>query len=1048
MEEAREKTKSRLKGFFGKDKERKSGDGTGADINAFLHGNSDTLNFPAPTPSSPTSPQSPPRLTKIDTNSARRWPTAAAIQNARGTKSRAATTGPTRTGRKEVVVRFAEAKPEIIGEGGEEAKDPTITLRRRANTHPQSGKVENNGAAQNVLPPMDFRLPPMRRSPTSFIQSNDPASASPIPQHGPLGLIVDTQESSSFAEKVKAEMREAEGRLLAASETSRALHEQIEHVQTSCANSDHVLDEALINAMKNTQMAAPANSPPQLLPRRSTGSADSNNGTNGHMPYPLTRSSAAAMYENQAPSRGASVKSTNTTFESPQQLTRSSTLALQAATVALGDEALELFFNRTSHLLSLFRLSSESNRPLSNYSLAQFMRVSLWWFLQGRLNLEATIRDKPTSPETEQRTFHIRQQAYTDLAKSLWIIEKVVPEYYNLATYQDSTDAKIGDIMDVQKGIMSGLRKLAISMERNNFLPPEDAPLPHGLDPAIWLQDDGNTALPAVQKPVSRSILDSMPIGDSRRYFQLARMFSNCVLSEETESQTYKSLMLVSLVRAVDSRVLTLVVTNQSGTYTVCVTEDGKLGATWNDVAWYAQSYSVEVKLPRGFKLLIGCTQQDFKTLCSSFDYARKIYDGLRQMKDERLIYESTLKSMQYIDTLASSGFLTEPLPQCRLKIFEKVAVEKVAAMTRIMHRGYRIAVVTHPSTKTLRSVNQHLRSYLPILFDFLRGDGGFPGFRLAIEDGKLSCKLLFTFNDAKERMMFHDCLTAAARGDEVVTTEVSLKLLDIESNSGQESRFLKLLPWQSAKVINCGPDNSQNVHTVRSDNLRMVIGFGIGSLTDRLNVDQGELKIRASVTTPNELKILRIPQRDMTCSTLESKGTKETYQHFVRLLDDTRKSETTRTYTFASITDLHHFQAALTGFGVIFDGMATSFNISRRRMVVPIYKKWDAMISRLQIVQKDTHIQLLAFFEHFSHGDCMSFTLKSTDVFESSGKAGKWSIRIVNAKFALPKGHGEEKRPAESAFVCLDSPEYPGEHDDITIIFEREAGKSSFCCS
>lgn len=105
--------------------------------------------------------------------------------------------------------------------------------------------------------------------------------------------------------------------------------------------------------------------------------------------------------------------------------------------------------------------------------------------------------------------------------------------------------------------------------------------------------------------------------------------------------------------------------------------------------------------------------------------------------------------------------------------------------------------------------------------------------------------------------------------------------------------------------------------------------------------------------------------------------------------------------------------------------------------MVVPIYKRWEASRVRLAILKQDKIVQLAAFFENFSHGDCMNFALKSTDVFESFSRSGKFCIRIVDAKFALPKD-GED---TNKSFVCLNMPEYPGEHDDITIVFDTENG-------
>jgi len=113
--------------------------------------------------------------------------------------------------------------------------------------------------------------------------------------------------------------------------------------------------------------------------------------------------------------------------------------------------------------------------------------------------------------------------------------------------------------------------------------------------------------------------------------------------------------------------------------------------------------------------------------------------------------------------------------------------------------------------------------------------------------------------------------------------------------------------------------------------------------------------------------------------------------------------------------------------------------------MVVPMYKRWEAGFARLQIIQRGTVIQLLAFFKDFPHGSCMNFVLKTTDQFESLSKSvaksDQYYIRIVDAKFALPKKATEPG----SDFVCLDTPQYPSEHDDITIGFDREAGKNSY---
>lgn len=107
------------------------------------------------------------------------------------------------------------------------------------------------------------------------------------------------------------------------------------------------------------------------------------------------------------------------------------------------------------------------------------------------------------------------------------------------------------------------------------------------------------------------------------------------------------------------------------------------------------------------------------------------------------------------------------------------------------------------------------------------------------------------------------------------------------------------------------------------------------------------------------------------------------------------------------------------------------------------MYKRWEASLARLQIIQRDTVIQLLVFLKDFQHGTCMNFVIKTTDNFESLAKTvaktEQYFIRIVDAKFTLPRKLTE---PSDN-FICLDMPEYPSEHDDISIGFDTEAGKS-----
>jgi hypothetical protein len=113
-----------------------------------------------------------------------------------------------------------------------------------------------------------------------------------------------------------------------------------------------------------------------------------------------------------------------------------------------------------------------------------------------------------------------------------------------------------------------------------------------------------------------------------------------------------------------------------------------------------------------------------------------------------------------------------------------------------------------------------------------------------------------------------------------------------------------------------------------------------------------------------------------------------------------------------------------------------------------------------MQVVShdKDKVVQLLAFFDDsFSYAEAIGFVLKGMDVFERydgkhSGGKGRFGVRLVDAKFALPrlekaKG-GQRPEDLERPYICLDMPEFPGENDDIWIGFDDEAGKLAMPCS
>ncbi len=121
----------------------------------------------------------------------------------------------------------------------------------------------------------------------------------------------------------------------------------------------------------------------------------------------------------------------------------------------------------------------------------------------------------------------------------------------------------------------------------------------------------------------------------------------------------------------------------------------------------------------------------------------------------------------------------------------------------------------------------------------------------------------------------------------------------------------------------------------------------------------------------------------------------------------------------------------------LILTRLASSFLISRRRSMVPISKRWEVTSARIQLLHLDKTVQLAGFFKDPIHAGSMNFVLKVTDFFETFSRSGSFYLRIIDAKFALPR----EGKTSNKEFVCLDTPEWPGEHDDITVGFDDEMG-------
>ncbi|KAL5116299.1 hypothetical protein ACEQ8H_005757 [Pleosporales sp. CAS-2024a] len=763
----------------------------------------------------------------------------------------------------------------------------------------------------------------------------------------------------------------------------------------------------------------------------------------------------------------------------------------------LGEAAFGDFAERVMHMMGIFALTAQLGGPLYDHTPMQWLRVATWWFLRGRAGMESMIRSRPKN-ESQPERLH---QAHVDLAKVLWITTEVLPGHPSLQQYrgrapdeQASAARQAGDnstaeACEIQSAIVHYMKLLVGSMKKHQSMPPTQA-LIQGQDQSIWaayprFAPDAASVLQAglprssdgprngaVQSTLGLS--QYIPLCDTKADFCYFRMFVKASMSTDDPNTDRVSMAaVVSILRPKDQYQVKLCICSQDETINIVLGAGVDNGPTWDDVNWRKQSSSISINLRHGFVLTLELSESDWRSLYSIIDHTNRVQSDLREKRDERLACKLQLREVAYKDSASPGAFPPDRVQGCKLLVFEKFELSSEGTGKRKLHRGYRMALATHQQNRQVSLVNHELGTkQAPVNFEYVTEADNAPAMKLYFrEDGHdktaRNCIAHLVFQEGKDRNHFFGTLTSMnIAQNEMTFAQVPLKSFQIESADQAEgygsksSRVLEKLQWQEAKVVNqdAQANGLEAAPTVMSESLRMVCRHSAGIIADRMNIGPGELLIRLPIDGSPELTLLRNAQQDLTIAIDGSRTERGTPDDLAQVLRTVAAASTIRRLTFNSFKDLHTFQFAVTGFQVKFDGIASAFSISRRRMVVPIYKQWTANRIRIQVVEQDNIVQLLAFFEDFSHADAMNFQLRVTDTCEITDKGGKFGLKLVDAKFALPveERRGEGKMQKETGrlsgwagtkrkFVCLDEIEYPGEHDDILIQFDSAETRDVF---
>lgn len=750
-----------------------------------------------------------------------------------------------------------------------------------------------------------------------------------------------------------------------------------------------------------------------------------------------------------------------------------------AAEAALGD-----FASRVAHMKGVFSLTAEKERPRDQCTPSAWLRTALWWFLKGKAGVDSMLRSRSQTPDSPRR--ELLTQPHVDLAKSWWILfDPLSGLVSDGADHGPSADSLDASLRRSALTLSSNIKSVCLMMGRNGLLPPTHA-LIQGQDTRIWLQ------YPRFRHDVV-SILngaadsadphDLLPLSDTREAFCYGRFPAEVFLNTD-DAETDRVILpcMLSLTRSRNDYPITITIASQSDLVSVRVSprSSDRASVTWQDVSWKASARSLVVQLPQNIYLSVRMDERDFRYAYNLAEYAHGVERGLNEEGGEKLVHEARLTELQYADAANPHAFPADKLRGCTALVYERTEDEADANGVRKKHRGFRLLLLTDASHKTLSSVSHDVCRTSPLYFEYLNdaAANGAAAMVLRLREDNRQCRALLVFGSAGARQVFYDVLTGLMVGqDETIVEKITLSSMNIEPATAAEGGAtgtsaihpaLQGLQWQRLGVTNSlsDDDNNRLASTVESDSLRILARHSAGCITDRVNLSKGEFLFRlppssASLTT---IQLLRQPQSDLSLSIDTRTAAPTVADAAAPLLNLVQSSATLRSYTFATPADLHAFQASVTGYVVRFDAIATTLSIARRRMVVPIYKKWEATQVRVQVVYFGNQqvARLIAFMDGFSHADALCFQVKGTDVFEhvKASKGTPAAVKLVDAKFSLPpqdehhRHHRDDKAGdggpgADEArmgrlrrrFVNLEGLEYAEEHDDITVGFADEAG-------
>lgn len=816
-------------GKFGKGtKSRESND---EDVAHFLHSN------PAKVTSKSQQLALAPR---IDTSKASRWPAADEGSELEVKEDRYHRPKPRQN--KGLHVVFAVTAPTVIGVGGDEAELPSKDVARSIDE-----------VADATAP----RFVPVQRRVTDIDDADLQVRGS---------VEVD-------ADSVQSPVTETQKSLRSTSPTN---HIAVEYSNSKAGDAFTKISRKTSNASSPThkterhatwmQYDEPTQNPDSMLRVPSQPPVYASNegisGSTGSDRVP-SRTASVPRKSNEKDHRVTQERA----LEGPTE-SRSKPLTLRDAAKSIGLDALDDLDVRVRRLHEMFRLSVTTSQEIMTVSFSKWVHTAAWWFLRGRGDLEQAVRNEKSHMQGAeaaglQSMSKELRQAYVDLAKAWWIVKEITPRHPEIRKYGDASmssmvaviqrfgDATLAGPAQNHVSIIANMRALAMSMKRNTRLPPDDMDLQQ-LDLGVLIGSPNlsfNLAavLSASQRELSNdALLSSIPVGDTNRFFVLARMFVQVSLASGsiTEEKAFIPCLL-SVMREKGAVDLTAILTSQDCNIDLIIQPEHKPagGLSWRHVHWKASSYALCLDVSDEIQIFGYFSSTDFQSLWDMRDYTMKIQKDFAGRSEEKIVFDCNLFEFDCFESKGRAhSFPSGPVQECHARLFAKTVVMTNSSGHMTKRSAHRFMTTTSPSTKLLKHLSQDYISEEVIVFNrYPREDGP----KLTVRVPGFSGMTL-SFERWEDLDRYHAVLSETFMSDEdycpsplplqnfnVLALQTEAKTSSVDANT-----FCRLR-WQQIRVVNRGPPSYGHgqLPSAAANNLRMIALCETGAFVDHLNL-------------------------------------------------------------------------------------------------------------------------------------------------------------------------------------------------------------------